>query len=639
MVSKKSSPKRNSFKLFYQFGILFILAFIGVRQYFDKVYSPDFEAYCPFGGLQAFSSYLSNGTLACTMTSTQIIMGLVLAFGAMLFGKLFCGFICPVGTISEWIGKLGDKLGFRYSLTGIADKSGRALKYLLLFVTVYFTLTSSELFCKQYDPYYAVVSGFITDVVLWFAVACISILLLGSIFIRLIWCKYLCPLGAISNIFRFWWFFLGVMAIYAILLILHLNISWVWPLAFISIGGYLLEILLFEKMFLLPVKVVRSEESCINCNICSKNCPQGIDVAKMAKVTHVDCNLCGDCVTQCPEKDTLLFNKKNQNWLPAGILAILLIVGFSLKSVWEIPTISEKWGTTEELSHSAVYTREGLKNIKCFGSSKAFSSRMREVKGVFGVATFVGSRGVKIWYDPQVLNDVKLQKIIFTPLKKEFRPARAEVGKVVKMTMGVENFFDPYDAYYLQMLLINKTSAIALQTSYNCPVLVSVFFPLDSSVSPSALVKTMEVETLSYKIADQEFNVKINYKVVKGPELDTLNNIEFRKEMFIPTNFVFNDDTSYNADEISILRVPMKENSKLEDELSFLASHLSGNEGIVAFNTALDNEGEEWIELSYVPAVIEKEKIMVEMRADTLSFVYEDGTEGKKANPFIFSEK
>ena len=201
--------KQNWYKLVYQFAIIGILVFMGFRLLIDKAYAPDFEAYCPFGGLQALGSFFTMDSLSCAMTSTQIMMGVALFIGIVLFSRLFCGYICPLGTISEWIGKLGDRLKVRITLKGFADYALRFLKYALLFITFYFTLKSSELFCKKFDPYYAAVSGFNSDVVLLWALIAIGALVIGSLFFRLFWCRYLCPLGALSAIFKFSWWFLG----------------------------------------------------------------------------------------------------------------------------------------------------------------------------------------------------------------------------------------------------------------------------------------------------------------------------------------------------------------------------------------------------------------------------------------------
>jgi len=103
-----------------------------VGTYLNKSFKADFEAYCPFGGVQALGSYILNQALACTMTSAQIVMGVLMMVGVFLFSKLFCGYICPIGTFSEWLGKLGDRLKIRITFSGIVDKLLRSLKYILL---------------------------------------------------------------------------------------------------------------------------------------------------------------------------------------------------------------------------------------------------------------------------------------------------------------------------------------------------------------------------------------------------------------------------------------------------------------------------------------------------------------------------
>jgi len=101
-----------------QWSVLAFILFLLIRQFLDKSYVADFEAYCPFGGLQAFGSYLLNQALSCTMTTSQIVMGILLFVAILVFSKLFCSYICPVGTFTEWLSKLGKKLKIRITLTG-----------------------------------------------------------------------------------------------------------------------------------------------------------------------------------------------------------------------------------------------------------------------------------------------------------------------------------------------------------------------------------------------------------------------------------------------------------------------------------------------------------------------------------------
>ncbi|MBK6494276.1 MAG: 4Fe-4S dicluster domain-containing protein [Gemmatimonadales bacterium] len=56
--------------------------------------------------------------------------------------------------------------------------------------------------------------------------------------------------------------------------------------------------------------VVAEPGRCVQCGICSQNCPSGIDVRAVARegraVTDRRCLLCGSCVTRCP-RGTLSF--------------------------------------------------------------------------------------------------------------------------------------------------------------------------------------------------------------------------------------------------------------------------------------------------------------------------------------------
>ncbi|MDE6070359.1 MAG: 4Fe-4S ferredoxin, partial [Alistipes sp.] len=74
--------KPNYLKHLLQWGVL--AAIVGTICW--GVYSDtpvDVEKYCPFGGLQAFGTYLVNHSLACSMSMLQIMMGLVLAAGVV----------------------------------------------------------------------------------------------------------------------------------------------------------------------------------------------------------------------------------------------------------------------------------------------------------------------------------------------------------------------------------------------------------------------------------------------------------------------------------------------------------------------------------------------------------------------------
>lgn len=631
--------KQNFYKLIYQFAVIGILLYMGFRLFADKAYAPDFEAYCPFGGLQALGSFFTMNSLSCSMTSTQIMMGIALFVGIVLFSRLFCGYICPLGTVGEWIGKLGERLKVRITLKGIADYALRFLKYALLFIVFYFTLKSSELFCKKFDPYYAVVSGFNADVVLLWASIALVALLIGSLFLRLFWCRYLCPLGALSTIFRFTWMFAGVMVLYIALLLFGLKIPYIYPLAVLCIGGYILEIIRIDLVRPSLVHITRNTETCIACGLCSEKCPQGIDVAGMKVVKHADCTLCGDCLYECPEKDTLQINNRNMKWLPAVVLGALIILGLVAGKTFELPTINQKWGTEEQIANAGLFKMSGLKNIKCFGSSTAFANQMRKVNGVYGVSTYVASHTVHILYDTTVFNDEKLQKLIFVPEKRIIQPVEKDVDSVSYYTLTVDRFFDPLDATYLQHLLSQKTDACGYQSDYACPVVVRIYFPAGKEPDKETLTKVIESKNLSFTMNGNEFNVKLPYKVVTFNEKPvTISKLAYASAMFTPTVSKFNSFSKYSPKAISEYILSMGANSALKARYTYLISHLSNDHGVIGFETTVDSVGAEKGVIYFVDSLTTPENIFAEINIDTLLFHYTDGRTGKLANPFSFTE-
>lgn len=102
------AKRNNKYRMALQWTVFGLLVLMLIRPLFDRSYIADIEAYCPFGGIQAFGSYLASNTLACTMTTSQIGMGLALIAGIFLFSKLFCSHICPSEPLRNgWAGSAG----------------------------------------------------------------------------------------------------------------------------------------------------------------------------------------------------------------------------------------------------------------------------------------------------------------------------------------------------------------------------------------------------------------------------------------------------------------------------------------------------------------------------------------------------
>uniref|UniRef100_UPI003216BA6D 4Fe-4S binding protein n=1 Tax=uncultured Draconibacterium sp. TaxID=1573823 RepID=UPI003216BA6D len=626
-------------RLVAQWGVILFILILAFLPQLTKITTPDFEAYCPFGGLQALGSYLLSQALSCTMTSAQIVMGILLFAGVLLFSKLFCSFICPIGTVSEWLGKLGDKLKVRFTIKGVFDKILRSLKYILLFITLYFTLQSNELFCKKFDPYFALASGFNTDVVVLYAIIAIVLVVFGSVFIRLFWCKYLCPLGAISNIFKFSIFFVATLGVYLILLKAGVEVSYVWPLAIACAGGYIIELVGQKSRFFPLARITRNTTSCIDCQLCSKKCPQAIDVASLKVVKDVDCNMCGDCLLVCPVENTLTINKRKEfKWLPIIATVVLVTLGVIVGKMWEVPTVDIKWGEPEEIESASVFTQSGLKNIKCYGSSMAFVSKMKNVAGVYGVATYVKHNRVKMYYDSDRLNEEKIQELLFTPQKKTLKSLAKDVKNIYAVTLKLENFFDSYDFSYLGAMLASETNAVGLISEFDCPVLVKIYFP-EEIKNKEALFALIESKEYTFETTQGPRTIELEYEIALEPEYSTISRKEYIGSLFTPFERTFNYRNDYTDDVIKTYILPLGNNSKLRNKLSYIVSHLSNDNGVVEFKTELDTSFTEIAEIAYVDSMTNAVNIEQALLSDSLTISYSNGRQGKVPNMFDFSEE
>jgi len=497
-MARKSSF--NWIKNIVQWSTLAVIIFFltGLaRKVFPALEAADPEAYCPMGGLEAFCTYLVRGSLPCTMSSLQILMGLLLAGGVVLFSKLFCAYLCPIGTVEDLLAKLRKLLHLKaipIKNGSIEDKVLRVMKYGLVFYIFYSTISASELFCKALDPYYAVATGFKGEIVLWMSIVSLFLVIVPGVLIDRFWCKYICPLGAISNGLKFWFWTLLVFAVWYFANLLGLEISWIWMLGAFCLTAYLLEIL-SGKPKLQLIHVMQDESNCNRCGLCERSCPYGIAIGSFGgKVTSVDCTLCGDCVYAC-KKDALHIgvarNSENKLWkrmIPAVLALCLMGAGMFFGKRFEIPTINEVWGINGYDKDSTLIqivdpnslesmTVENLRTVKCFGSSMAFKAKVEKINGTHGVKTFVNSHKVVIKYDPKVVDQETILAKIFVP--SHFRvnsPDPKAVNAVKVQTIRVEKMYDKLDLNYLglQMRLTGK-KIYGLDSQYDCPVKVRVY--------------------------------------------------------------------------------------------------------------------------------------------------------------------
>lgn len=613
-MAKQSTIKRNWPKYLLQWGVLAALAAFLLIPGKDPA-NP--EAYCPMGGLQALTTFFVRGSLPCSMSMMQIVMGIVLAAAVVLFSKLFCGYLCPLGTVQDLLMKLRNTIGWRGIVvknSTVADKVLRVIKYVLLFWIFYSTATASELFCKNLDPYYAVATGFKGEITLWMSLISVAAVILCGFMVNMFWCKYLCPLGAISNSLKFWVWIVVLAAAYYLLGTIGVNVPWWALLAAFCVVGYLLEILC-GKPRLQVLHIMKNDSKCTHCGLCTKACPYGIDVAgcRAGAVKAVDCTLCGECTAVCPVDaiHTGVCVKGGRNvWnvlAPAVIALVLTGIGLWAGGKYELPTINVTWGIEQTLEDGTVkqlvdpsslktLEMEGLRSVKCYGSSMAFKAKLEKIRGVHGVKTFVSHHRAVITYDPAATTPEIIQESVFTPSKFRVNtPDMSAVDSIKVVTIRTENMYDKLDLNYLglQMRLTDK-KIYGLESEFACPLIVRVYMDASETADKAWFKKIVNMKELEMPVHGGGTKITpVNFKFVDLEDGESYISTEsFIRKMFTPFKAQFSSRVEEFAGKPQfVYEIPDANYEKpiILRNLPFVSNHLSKNDGIIGVYLELDN--------------------------------------------------
>ncbi len=208
----------------------------------------------------------------------------------LVINKAWCGYVCPLGTLQDWITKLRSLLGVKYSrYDDLSFKRLKTIKFVLLFLLVVIPLGMSNSlfglpllshdlgapFC-QICPGRVITPLFIGDisqvnidftntttmVMSALGILVLALFFVGSYFKRRFFC-FFCPMSALHSLF--------------------------------SRIGFL--------------RLNKKGENCTRCGNCYRVCDVGIkaiaDDLEHTFMVKDDCMMCLKCVEACPENDCL----------------------------------------------------------------------------------------------------------------------------------------------------------------------------------------------------------------------------------------------------------------------------------------------------------------------------------------------
>ena len=650
-MAKKSLIRKNWPKYLLQWGVLAALVLF-LTGLIPSKEAADPETYCPLGGLQALATYLAQGSLPCSMSSVQVMMGIALVAAVVLFSKLFCAYICPVGTVQDLLAKARRAMRVKEIKVrngSTLDKVLRIVKYALVFWIFYMTVEASELFCKNLDPYYAVATGFKGEITLWMSLVTIGLVVLGSFIIDMFWCRYLCPLGAISNSLKFWAWIGVLFGVYFIADVLGANIPWAVLLGAFCILGYLLEVFHAKpKMQLLYV--MKDNTACNNCGLCVKKCPYHIDIksCENGRVESVDCTLCGECVAACTTgvlKIGANRTKQAKGWkyVPAVLAVVLIAFGMWAGGRFELPTIDMKWGIENVAEDGTVtqfvdpstlktFTVEGLRSVKCYGSSMTFKAKLEKVPGVHGVRTYVNRHSADILYDPAKTSEEKIQEAIYQPTKfRVATPDHKAVETLKVVTIRTEKMYDKMDINYLGMQMrLSGKKIYGLESEFACPLIVRVYMDPSEDLSEDWFEEIVEMKTIQMPVHGGGVKeIEVDYEFVELEEgSSTVSTTDFIKGMFSAFNVQWKSRVEAASGKKQYIYEIVDSNYEkpiILRNMPFLSNHLSKHEGVIGVYLTLNDDLQPCIRIRYAePMTSEKLWELMTMETWTITYKADD---------------
>ncbi len=211
---------------------------------------------CPLGSLQG--SFSAD-------KSTLFYVGGILLLYCIIFGRFICGWLCPFGFIQELLYKIKTPKLKKGPITkALSLFKYVALVFFVIIVPLMYAFRDTPLpaFCKYICPAGTIEGGLgllsnelnesyfsmLGPLFTWKFALMISVVV-ASVFIFRMFCRFICPLGALYG--------------------------------------------LFNRFCLFGVKVETAK--CVNCDLCVRHCKMDIK-----RVGDRECIACGECIDVCP---------------------------------------------------------------------------------------------------------------------------------------------------------------------------------------------------------------------------------------------------------------------------------------------------------------------------------------------------
>lgn len=239
---------------------LFLLLALGILTIVIVKAKATIHNICPYA-LICFGFLKGNLiTFSVGVAALGILLGIAFMLLSMFQGRVFCGYICPLGTLQELVYALRKKRC--QQLSYMYERKLVKLKYGVLIINIILVIFGLSWLYINLCPIYGLsrlpsmaIGGLLV----------LALILIGGFFMERLWCRFLCPYAALLNLAQKFGALLGIKR--------HM--------------------------------IFRNLERCVDCELCCRNCPMNLDILASEYVEDENCIHCLRCTIKCPKPGTV----------------------------------------------------------------------------------------------------------------------------------------------------------------------------------------------------------------------------------------------------------------------------------------------------------------------------------------------
>jgi ferredoxin-type protein NapH len=211
-------------------------------------------------------AYLESIVASGDLTKTALVSVIPIVAIYLIFGRAFCGWVCPMDFLFELVNKTK-----RWREINISPMTGYVLVLTFLALSYIFSVPVFTNYLSHLTNFFRALTGGIfyaldfpvNITVVMYSSGIILLLLVLEYFFPRLWCRALCPVGRLYGI--------------------------------------------FNKVSLLKLKF--QEGQCKECNVCERVCYMGVNITShldQSSLRDTNCIYCGRCVRSCGTKGKLV---------------------------------------------------------------------------------------------------------------------------------------------------------------------------------------------------------------------------------------------------------------------------------------------------------------------------------------------